>query len=111
VLAPVLALVGIYLLTNLLTELITNNAAGVLMFELAREAAGPEALDVNLVPFAITIMIAASASFSTPIGYQTNLMVYGPGGYRYTDYVRIGLPLNLLIMAMTVSLTPLIWGF
>jgi di/tricarboxylate transporter len=56
-------------------------------------------------------MIGASASFATPIGYQTNLMVYGPGGYKFADYVRFGLPINLLVMAITVSLAPLIWAF
>ena len=56
-------------------------------------------------------MIAASASFATPIGYQTNLMVYGPGGYRFGDYLRIGIPLNLVIGCVAVGLAPLIWGF
>jgi di/tricarboxylate transporter len=63
------------------------------------------------MPFAIAIMMAASASFSTPIGYQTNLMVYGPGGYRFTDYFRVGIPLNLLLALVTISLAPLIWPF
>jgi di/tricarboxylate transporter len=63
------------------------------------------------MPFAIGIMMAASASFSTPIGYQTNLMVYGPGGYRFTDYFRVGIPLNLLLALVTVGLAPLIWPF
>jgi di/tricarboxylate transporter len=107
--APMLALLGIYLMTNLFTELITNNAAAVLIYPIAKATALE--LDVNLVPYVIAIMIAASASFSTPIGYQTNLMVYGPGGYRYSDYLRIGLPLNLLIMAVTVILTPQVWPF
>jgi di/tricarboxylate transporter len=56
-------------------------------------------------------MMAASASFATPIGYQTNLMVYGPGGYRFTDYIRMGLPLNVLLGIVTVGLAPLIWPF
>jgi di/tricarboxylate transporter len=106
---PLLALLGIYLLTNVFTELITNNAAAVLIYPIAKATA--DGLDVNVIPFVIAIMIAASASFSTPIGYQTNLMVYGPGGYRYSDYLRIGLPLNLLIMAVTIALAPLIWSF
>ncbi len=63
------------------------------------------------MPFAIAIMMAASASFSTPIGYQTNLMVYGPGGYRFTDYFRVGIPLNLLMWVITVSIIPWIWPF
>ena len=106
---PLLALLGIYLMTNLFTELITNNAAAVLIYPIAKSTA--EGLDVSLIPFVIAIMVAASASFSTPIGYQTNLMVYGPGGYRYSDYLRIGLPLNLLLMGVTIGLTPLIWPF
>ena len=93
----------------LFTELITNNAAAVLVFPIVLSSA--ESLGVNFMPFVIAIMLAASASFSTPIGYQTNLMVYGPGGYRFTDYMRIGIPLNLTMMAVAVILTPLIWPF
>jgi len=63
------------------------------------------------MPFAVTIMVAASASFATPIGYQTNLMVYNAGGYRFVDFVRIGLPLTLLVGLVTVGLVPLIWTF
>jgi di/tricarboxylate transporter len=97
------------LITNLLTELITNNAAAVLVFPIALKAA--QALGVDFTPFAITLMIAASASFATPIGYQVNLMVYGPGGYRYADFLRVGLPLNLLAGVLTVALAPVIWPF
>ncbi|MEX2363346.1 MAG: SLC13 family permease, partial [Balneolaceae bacterium] len=65
----------------------------------------------DFIPFALVIIVAASSSFATPIGYQTNLMVYGPGGYKYTDFVRIGLPLNLIVAAITVTLVPQIWAF
>jgi di/tricarboxylate transporter len=106
---PWLVLLMVYLVTTMFTELITNNAAAVLMVPIAKAAAA--SLGVDVLPFAIAIMIAASASFSTPIGYQTNLMVYGPGGYRFTDYLRIGLPLNISVMAVTVTLAPLIWQF
>ncbi len=106
---PWLALVAIYLLTNLFTEAITNNAAAVLIYPIAKALAVD--LDVDFLPFAIVIMIAASASFATPIGYQTNLMVYGPGGYRFTDYLRIGLPLNLLVLIVAIALTPLFFPF
>lgn len=106
---PLLVLIMVYLVTTLFTELITNNAAAVLVLPIAHAAA--VSMDVDVLPFAIAIMIGASASFSTPIGYQTNLMVYGPGGYRFTDYLRIGLPLNIMVMAITVTLAPMIWGF
>jgi di/tricarboxylate transporter len=81
----------------------------VLIFPIALSTS--ESLRVSFMPFAICIMMAASASFSTPIGYQTNLMVYGPGGYRFTDYFRVGIPLNLLLALVTVALAPLIWPF
>ena len=97
------------LLTSLFTELITNNAAAALVFPVAVGAAAD--LGVSPMPFVFCIMIAASASFATPIGYQTNLMVYGPGGYRFSDYLRIGVPLNLVIGVVAVGLAPLIWPF
>lgn len=106
---PVLALAVIYGITSLLTEMITNNAAAALMFPIALSVA--ESLGVSYMPFVISIMIGASASFSTPIGYQTNLMVYGPGGYKFTDFVRIGTPLNLLFWVITVCLAPLVYPF
>jgi di/tricarboxylate transporter len=68
-------------------------------------------MQVSVLPFAVTIMVAASASFATPIGYQTNLMVYNAGGYRFGDFVRIGVPLTLLVGLVTVGLVPLIWAF
>ncbi len=106
---PWLALAIIYAVTNILTEAITNNAAAALIFPIA--LALSESLNVSFLPFAIAIMIAASASFSTPIGYQTNLMVYGPGGYKFTDFMRVGIPLNILFWLITVSLTPLFYPF
>ncbi|MBE9042898.1 SLC13 family permease [Pleurocapsales cyanobacterium LEGE 10410] len=106
---PWLALAIIYGVTNLLTEAITNNAAAALIFPIA--LALSQNLQVSFMPFAIAIMIGASASFSTPIGYQTNLMVYGPGGYRFSDFTRIGLPLNFIFWAITVTLTPLFYPF
>jgi di/tricarboxylate transporter len=106
---PWMTLVVVYLVTMVFTELITNNAAAVLVFPVAVSTA--QALGVSFTPFAIAIMMAASASFSTPIGYQCNLMVYGPGGYRFTDYLKVGIPLNLSMAVVTVLLAPLAWPF
>ena len=108
-LSPWLALVLIYLLTVIFTELITNNAAAVLMFPIAVAVA--EGLGVDFMPFVIAVTIAASASFMTPLGYQTNLMVLGPGGYRFTDYLRVGAPLSLLVCAIAVTIIPQVWPF
>lgn len=106
---PWIALAMIYLTTMLLTELITNNAAAALMFPFALATA--DQLGVNFMPFVICIMMAASASFSTPIGYQTNLMVYGPGGYRFTDFLRVGVIMNLTMAVIAVTVTPLFFPF
>lgn len=102
-------LIGTYLLVALLTELVTNNAAAVISFPVVVAAA--EHLGVSPMPFVVAVMFAASASFLTPVGYQTNLMVYGPGGYRVGDYLRVGAPLNLLTAAVALGLIPLIWPF
>ncbi len=106
---PWLALLAIYLGATICTELISNTAAVALIFPLAAGVA--ETLGVSLLPFVFALMMAGSASFSTPIGYQTNLMVMGPGGYRFADYLRIGVPLNLLMGLVTVLLAPRIWPF
>jgi len=106
---PWIALASLYIGATILTELITNNAVAALVFPIAMSTA--ERLDVNPMPFVICLMIAASSSFATPIGYQTNMMVYGPGGYRFTDYFKAGIPLTLVVGAMTILLTPLIWPF
>lgn len=106
---PWVALAIVYVVTGLFTEMITNNAAAVLVFPIALAASRD--LGVDFRPFAIAVMMAASASFATPIGYQTNLMVQGPGGYRFRDYLRVGLPLNVLLGTITVVLVPFIWPF
>jgi di/tricarboxylate transporter len=93
----------------LMTEMITNNAAAVLMFPFCLETA--KLLDVSPRPFVMALVLAASASFATPIGYQTNMMVYGPGGYRFSDFLRVGAPLNLTLWVVAVTLIPLIWPF
>ncbi len=92
-----------------LTELITNNAAAVLLFPIAMAAAAAVGADPR--PFAIAVAIAASASFLTPIGYQTNTMVYGLGGYRFTDFIRLGLPLTIVVIATILIFVPLFWPF
>jgi len=108
-----LVLATLYLVTMVFTELITNNAAAVLMLPIATGAATRLAVLNGIpddpVPYVVTIMIAASAAFATPFGYQTNLMVYGPGGYRYSDYLRFGIPLSILFMIVTVILVPIVW--
>lgn len=108
-LAPWLALAMVYALTVFFTELITNNGAAVLMFPIAVEVAAQ--LDVSFMPFVLAVMFAASASFMTPLGYQTNLMVLGPGGYRFTDYLKVGAPMSLVVGAVVVGLVPLVWSF
>lgn len=106
---PVAVLAGLYLLTLVFTELVTNNAAAALAFPIGLAAA--HSMDVSMLPFAIVIAIAASAGFATPLGYQTHLMVYGVGGYRFVDYVRIGVPLDLIAMTVAVTLTPIVFPF
>ena len=106
---PHVVLAAIYLVTMLFTELMSNNAAAVLTFPIAWQTAAD--LGVNPLPFVMAVTVAASCGFATPMGYQTNLMIYGPGGYKFTDYVKFGGPLNLLVMALTVLLAPLIWPF
>lgn len=104
---PLIALIFIYVLTVIFTELITNNAAAVLMFPICSAVA--EQGGVSIMPLAIAVMFAASASFMTPIGYQTNLMVYGPGGYRTLDYLKIGLPMSLIAGVVNISMILVFW--
>lgn len=107
--SPHVLLVVLFIITNLFTELITNNAAAALAFPLALSLSNQ--LGVSPMPFFVVICIAASASFSTPIGYQTNLIVQGIGNYKFTDFIRVGLPLNMLTFIISVLLIPLIWPF
>ena len=104
---PVVTLVCIYVLASILTELITNNAIAILLFPICLKTA--EQLGVDARPFLMALALAASASFMTPIGYQTNLMVYGPGGYRFSDYLRVGIPLNIVLAVVAGVLIPWIW--
>lgn len=107
--SPLVALAIVYTITTVLTEVITNNAAAALIFPISLAVA--DTLGVSYLPFVIAITIAASASFATPIGYQTNMMVYGPGGYKFTDFLRIGVPLNIVFGIVTVAIAPLIFPF
>jgi di/tricarboxylate transporter len=108
-LALLLILACFYLTTSILTEILSNNATIVLMAPIALQLG--IALGVDPRPFIIAACVASSASFSTPIGYQTNTYVYSVGGYRFADFLRIGLPLNLIYFAGTVALVPLLWKF
>lgn len=108
-LGPIGVLAGIYLITTVFTEIITNNAAAALIFPIAFSAASQ--LGVSPRPLFIAIAIAASASFATPIGYQTNLIVQGAGGYKFSDYFKVGLPLNILFFIASMIIIPLFWSF
>ena len=108
-LSPFMALVIVYLLTMAFTEMITNNAAAVLVFPIALGVA--EQLGVSPMPFIVAVMFAASASFMTPLGYQTNLMVMGPGGYTFRDYFRIGLPMSVVVALISLTVIPMVWKF
>jgi di/tricarboxylate transporter len=106
---PLVMLAAIYLLTALMTEVMSNNAAAVLVVPIAISTA--EAMGVDAKPFLVAVAFAASTSFATPVGYQTNTMVYTAGGYRFADFPKIGIPLNLLFWAMAVLLIPRYFPF
>jgi di/tricarboxylate transporter len=106
---PFLLMVVIYVLTAVFTETITNNAVAAMLLPIAIAVAWEGGYSPR--PFIIAICLAASLSFATPIGYQTNLMVMGPGGYRPRDFLRCGLPLTILVMVVSLTLIPLIWSF
>ncbi len=104
---PWLLLILTYLTISILTEVITNNAAALLMLPIVLEIT--EKADLNNVPFVFAIMMAASASFATPLGYQTNMMVYGPGEYRFTDFLKVGIPMNLVTAVVTITVLLIGW--
>ncbi|MCY1718803.1 SLC13 family permease [Prolixibacteraceae bacterium Z1-6] len=106
---PVGVLAALFIITAIFTEIITNNAAAAMVFPIALAAA--EQMNVDPKPFFVTIAIAASASFSTPIGYQTNLIVQAIGNYKFSDYVKIGLPLNIIAFILSMLLIPYFWSF
>ncbi|HEY9039803.1 MAG TPA: SLC13 family permease [Roseovarius sp.] len=106
-LPPFAIVLAVYLLATTLTEVVSNNAVAVVMSPIAIGLA--DVMGVDARPLVVAVMFAASASFATPIGYQTNTLVYGPGGYRFTDFLRIGVPLNLSLALLASALIPLIW--
>ncbi|MCG8615163.1 MAG: anion permease, partial [Desulfobacterales bacterium] len=108
-LGPGAILLGMILLASISTHILSNNATAVLLLPIAVSTA--LSLGVNPKPFIIGICFGASACFATPIGYQTNLLVYGPGGYRFSDYLKLGLPLNIMVVVMAAILIPLAWPF
>jgi di/tricarboxylate transporter len=105
--SPTFILGGIILLTSISTQILSNNATAVLLLPIAISAA--MRLGVDPRPFIIAVCFGASACFASPIGYQTNLLVYGPGGYRFSDYFRLGIPLNLMVLVLGTLLIPLFW--
>ena len=106
---PYVLLATIYFITMILTEISSNVATAIIMVPIAIAVSGQIGLESR--PFVFAVAFAASASFITPIGYQTNLMVYGPGGYKFSDYIRVGLPLSLLLFLTAVIILPNIWSF
>ena len=106
-LPPFMVVWAIYLLTSVLTELVSNNAVAVVVTPIAIALAASLGMDPR--PLVVAVMVAASASFATPIGYQTNTLVYGPGGYAFTDFMKIGIPLNLTVGLLASLLIPVFW--
>jgi di/tricarboxylate transporter len=104
---PMAVLAGIYILSALITQPMSNAAAVVLMVPIAIDAA--VSLGANLEPFVLATVIGASTSFLTPVGHKANVLVFGPGGYRFFDYTRVGAPLNLVILIATLITLPWIW--
>jgi di/tricarboxylate transporter len=108
-LGPHATLAAIYFVTMMLNELITNNGAAALAFPFCVQAAELSRCDSR--PFVMAVALASSLAFGSPVGYQTHMMVYGPGGYRFTDFAKVGIPLNLLLWGLCVVLIPLVWPF
>ena len=105
--SPFVMILCVYLLGLVLTEFLSNNAVAVIYTPIAIQLAQSMGLDPR--PFAVAVMFSATLAFSTPVGYQTNMMVYGPGGYRFSDYVKIGLPLNIIVWLLVSALIPILW--
>lgn len=106
---PFVLLWVVFLFTSLLTEILSNNATAVMLVPIVVKLASQ--IGVDSMPFIIVITIAASCAFALPMGYQTHMMVYGPGGYRFSDYLKFGIPLNFIAWIVTCTIVPLIWAF
>ena len=108
-LSPLFALGVVYILSSILTEIVTNNAVAVIVTPVAIGLA--VSLGVDPRPFVVAVMFAASASFLTPIGYQTNTLVYSAGGYKFFDFVRIGAVMNVVVFVVAMIMIPIVWPF
>ena len=106
-LSPFAMILAVYLLGLILTEFLSNNAVAVIYTPIAIQLA--HSLGVDPRPFVVAVMFSATLAFGTPIGYQTNMMVYGPGGYKFLDFTKIGVPLNIITWLVCSALIPLIW--
>jgi di/tricarboxylate transporter len=113
--SPFVILAVVYLLSSILTELISNNAVAALLtpivIGIAEKISWQGEIGVDPRPFIVALIFGCSASFATPIGYQTNTYVYGAGGYKFTDFPRVGVPLNLLLWVVASILIPVFWPF
>ncbi|MBT4149289.1 MAG: TRAP transporter large permease subunit, partial [Candidatus Marinimicrobia bacterium] len=106
---PYILLGLIYLITMILTEVSSNTATAIIMTPIVMAVTNQIGIDPR--PFIFAVCFAASASFITPVGYQTNLMVYGPGGYKFSDFIKVGMPLSIIFWLLAILLIPIIWPF
>ncbi|MFZ1470616.1 MAG: SLC13 family permease [Paracoccaceae bacterium] len=108
-LPPIVMLAAIYVLTSVMTEIVSNNAVAIVITPLAISLA--DSIGVDARPMVVAVMFGASASFATPIGYQTNTLVYGAGNYKFSDFMKIGAPMNLIVGIASILMIPVIFPF